>query len=254
MIKRIVVFIATVIVLSSCASNKNVLYIQNSSGVTVDNTLTYANVLQTDDNIIITVTSAEPELASQFNLMYLNLRSSEIRTLSDENLYTYLINQNGDIDFPVLGTIKIAGLTRIEAENKIKELLKKHIVDPGVSIRVINFKVSVLGEVLRAGSQHVVGDRVTLLEAISMAGDLTIYGNRKEIMIIREADGVKTISEVDITDANFINSPYYYLDHNDVVYVKPNKTRVNSSVIGPNITVGISALSLLITIIALSTR
>ncbi|MGQ3089161.1 MAG: polysaccharide biosynthesis/export family protein, partial [Flavobacterium sp.] len=99
-----------------------------------------------------------------------------------------------------------------------------------------------------------IGDRITVFEAIGMAGDMTIYGRRQDVTIIREKDGVKTIATVDLTDANIINSPYYYLAHNDVIYVKPNKTRINSSVIGPNLTVGISALSLIVTIIALSTR
>ncbi len=219
-----------------------------------ENLQNYTNTLQPDDILSITITSDEPELANDFNIMYLNLRSTEMRTLNDESLYTYLIDQNGEIEFPVLGKIKMAGLTRNEAEEAIKRKLKDYLVNPGVNLRVVNFKVSVLGEVQRPGVQRIQGDRVSILEALSMAGDMTIYGKRQEVMVIREKDGVKTMTELDITKADFINSPYYYLSHNDVVYIKPNRTRVNSSVIGPNLTVGISAISLLITIITLSTR
>lgn len=256
-LKKALFLFLIILMLGSCASNKDIIYLQeieNSSGVNSD-TLKYANVLQPDDNLIITILSDEPELASDFNLMYLSARGNAMSNLNvNDMLYTYLIDQKGEIDFPVLGKIKLAGLTRLQAQDKIKLLLKDYIKEPGVILRVTNFKVSVLGEVKSPGSLNVPGDRITLLEALSAAGDITIYGKRKDIVLIREVNGVKTINEIDITNADFINSPYYYLSQNDVVYVKPNKTRVNSSVIGPNVTVGISAISLLITIIALSTR
>lgn len=256
-LKKTLFLFLIILMLGSCASNKDIIYLQeieNSSGVNSD-TLKYASVLQPDDNLIITILSDEPELASDFNLMYLSARGNAVPNMNvNDMLYTYLIDQKGEIDFPVLGKIKLAGLTRLQAQDKIKLLLKDYIKEPGVILRVTNFKVSVLGEVKVPGSLNVQGDRITLLEALSATGDITIYGKRKDIVLIREVNGVKTINEIDITNADFINSPYYYLNHNDVVYVKPNKTRVNSSVIGPNVTVGISAISLLITIIALSTR
>ncbi len=241
-----------VLFLTSCVSNKKILYIQNPSQQS--SVLKYENTLQPDDMLLITVTAAEPELARDFNLLYLNLQSTETRNASDQSLYSYQIDQLGEINFPALGKIKLAGLTRIEAENKIKAQLKDYVLNAGVTIRVLNFKVSVLGEVNKPGEISVTGDRITILEALSKAGDMTIYGKRKEILLIREKDGVQTITPVDITKSDFITSPYYYLAHNDVLYIKPNKTRVNSSVIGPNLTVGISALSLIVTIIALSTK
>ncbi len=256
-IKKILLLFFIALVFGSCASNKNIIYLQEAenSSANKNELLKYENILQPDDNLIISILSDEPELANDFNLIYLTARGNALQNLNvNEMLYTYLIDQNGEIDFPVLGKIKLAGLTRIEAQDKIKKLLANYIKNPGVILRVTNFKVSVIGEVPRSGIQNVSGDRITLFEALSSAGDMTIYGKRKGVTIIREIDGIKTISEVDITNVDFINSPYYYLAHNDVVYVKPNKTRVNSSVVGPNITVGISAISLIITIIALSTR
>lgn len=243
-----------VLFISSCASKKSILYLQNNELINKENDAIYENKLQPDDNLVITVTSNPPALANQFNIIYLNMASTESRTTQNEELISYLIDQRGEIDFPVIGKIKLAGLTRVEAELKIKELLKDYLPKAGVNLRVLNFKISVMGEVVRPGVQRITGDRATILEAISLAGDLTIYGNRKDVNLIREVDGKITITEIDITQADIINSPYYYLSHNDVIYIKPNKTRINSSIIGPNITVGISAISLLITIIALSIR
>lgn len=238
--------------LTSCASKDKIHYLKDVQAT--NNLQDFQNTLEPDDNLIITITAKEPELARDFNMLYLNMQSTEMRNVNDQSLYTYLIDQRGEIDFPVLGKVKLAGLTRVQAEEKIKGLLKDYIVDPGVNLRVLNFKVSVLGEVARPGTIPVAGDRITLLEALGSAGDMTIYGQRKEVLVLREKEGVQTVATVDISKADFITSPYYYLAHNDVVYVKPNQTRVNSSVIGPNLTVGLSALTLLVTVISLSVR
>lgn len=123
-----------------------------------------------------------------------------------------------------------------------------------VTIRLINFKITVLGEVQKPGAYTVKSERITLLEALGMAGDLTIYGKRSNVLLIREQNGQKVTHRIDLTKSSFIDSPYYYLSQNDVLYVEPNGTKVNSSAIGPNLTVGISALSLIVTIIALTTR
>ena len=138
---------------------------------------------------------------------------------------------------------------------KSKILLKNgHISDPIVNVRLLNFKVSVLGEVAKPGVFSISGERVTLVEALALAGDLTIYGKRNSILLIREKNGVKTYEKIDITKTDFINSPNYYLSQNDVIYVEPNKTKLNSSVVGPNLTIGISALSLVVTILALTVK
>lgn len=245
--------LAILLLFASCASDKKIVYLQDHNAL--ESTVSsYANPIEPDDNLMITVTSDDPELAMPFNLMYLTSRSTEMRNMTNDSSNGYLVDEKGEIDFPIIGKIKLAGMTRSEAEQKIKELLKPHLAAPGVNLRIMNFKISVLGEVKNPGMQTVDGERITVLEALSAAGDLTIYGKRNQITILREENGVRTINEIDITTTDFINSPYYYLSHNDVVYVKPNKTKVNSSVIGPNLTVGISAISLLITIITLSTR
>ena len=239
--------------LGSCASRKSIHYLQDAENLD-PNLQSFANKIQPDDNVLITVTADEAELAAPFNLIFLTGESNQSRNISNEAMMGYLVDINGEIDFPRIGKVKLGGLDRVAASQLIKDLLRPHIKNPGVNLRVLNFKVSVLGEVKNPGSQKVDGDRITLLEALSNAGDLTIYGKRNRILVLREEEGVRTMREIDITSTEFINSPYYYLAHNDVVYVKPNKTKVNSSIIGPNLTVAISAISLLITIITLSTR
>lgn len=132
--------------------------------------------------------------------------------------------------------------------------LSKYITKPSVNLRILNFKITVQGEVTQPGVHNVTSERITLTEALSLSGDLTVYGKRENILIIREKDGKKQAARVDITKADFLNSPYYYLSQNDVVYVEPNKTKVNASVVGPNTAIVLSGVSLLVTIIALTVR
>jgi polysaccharide export outer membrane protein len=173
---------------------------------------------------------------------------------NQDGIKTYLIDAYGFIEFPVVGKIKLAGLSRSEAVTKLQTAVKEYITNPTINLRILNYKVTVLGEVLKPGSLKINSERITLLEAISQAGDLTIYGKRDNILVIRESDGKMTYNRVDITQADFINSPFYYLSQNDVVLVEPNKTKINSSVIGPNVTTIISALSLLGTILIILTQ
>lgn len=243
-------FLILISSITSCVSKKNILYLQNANSVVA--TEIYEPYLQPNDVISIIISSENPEIAAPYNLIDVSLSSDE--SLGNQNLQTYIIDKNGRIEFPIIGSIKIGGLPKSEAIEKIKTILKDHVKDAVVNLRILNFKVSVLGEVAKPNTYTVNSERITLLEALSLAGDLTIYGNRNTIMIIRENEGNKEIQRIDITKPNFITSPYYYLAQNDVVYVEPNKTRINSSAIGPNITIGISALSLIVTIIALTTR
>ncbi|HOD10311.1 MAG TPA: SLBB domain-containing protein, partial [Flavobacterium sp.] len=139
-------------------------------------------------------------------------------------------------------------LTRTQAKNLLEEKIKEYIINPSVNLRMLNYKISVLGEVNKPNTYKIVSERITILEALSLAGDLTIYGKRDNILVIREIDGKKTFNRLNLTNKDFVSSPFYYLNQNDVVLVEPNKTKMNSSVIGPNISVTISALSLITTI------
>ncbi len=228
------------LLLVSCVSKKKIVYMQNEAATT---TLAYAPVLQPDDVLVIIVSAENPEVALPFNLLQPGVSATEP--------VSYLIDSNGDIFFPVLGNVTVAGMTTLQATAHLKEALSKYIQSPIVNLRLKNFKVSVLGEVLQPKTVNVQSERLTVLEALSQAGDLSVYGNRKNVKIIRETNGVRTIATIDLTQSDFMNSPYYFLQQNDVVYVEPNKTKVNSSMVGPNISAIIASISLLLTMYAI---
>lgn len=242
------------VIIVSCSSPKKFAILQDinqSNSKTAD----FQAILQPDDLLMIIISTENPLISEPYNLTAVNVSNgiSEIGVTQQRQL-NYQIDQDGNIQMPNLGTVKAAGKTRNELVEHIKSLLVGKINNAVITVRILNFKISVQGEVNKPGTFPINSERITLFEALSMAGDLTIYGKRDNILIIREENGLKSFQKVDITNADFVNSPFYYLSQNDMIYVEPNKTRINSSVIGPNITVGISALSLIITIIALTTR
>lgn len=238
----------------SCASKKDVIYYQNIDGlVNPENSNSYEIKIQADDLLLIIVSADDAESAVPFNLSVVNMPSSNVisSTQGQQTLQSYLVDYNGEINFPVLGKLKVGGLTRSELLQFLREKLEKYIKNPIINVRITNFKFSLQGEVMNPGTYSISSERVTLIEALAMAKDLTIYGRRDNILIIRELNGVKSYNRVDITKADFINSPFYYLAQNDVVYVEPNKVRVNGAGVGTNTGVIISATSLLITLITL---
>lgn len=239
--------------LSSCVSSEKFALLQNVSKSN-EAQAEYQAVLQPDDLLMILISAENPIIAQPYNLANATVTSNTASSEGQQQILPYQIDQEGIIQMPGIGAVKAAGKTRKELITTIKEKLTGKITNPIVTVRILNFKISVQGEVNKPGTFPISTERITLLEALSMAGDLTIYGKRDNILVIREDNGVKTFQKVDITKGDFVNSPYYYLSQNDVIYVEPNKTKVNSSVIGPNITVGLTALSLLITIIAITVR
>lgn len=250
---KLLVFFGASLFLVSCASKKDVLYLQNIDQINnSEGSLSYEPKLQNDDLLSIIVAADQPELTVPFNLP--QIQGNYQINQNQDGIKTYLIDIDGNIVFPVIGKVKLAGLTRSQAVRMLEEKIKEYITNPSVNLRILNYKFSIIGEVNRPGTFKIESERVTLLEALSQAGDLTIYGNRSNILIIREVGGKKQYNRVDITKADFINSPFYYLVQNDVVVVEPNKTRVNSSVVGPNLNVTISAISLLTTILFIITR
>ena len=251
--KKIVLLVFSLILLLSCASKKKVVYLQDIDQTkSYDSSTLYEPKLQPDDLLSIIVSAENPELSVPFNLPQIQ-GNYEINN-NQNGIKTYLVDNFGYIEFPVIGKLKLGGLTRTEATAKLVNAVGEYIKNPIINLRILNFKVSILGEVLKPSSFTLSSERITLLEAISMAGDLTIYGKRNNILIIREAEGKKTYNRVDITKSDFLNSPFYYLAQNDIVVVEPNKTRVNTSVVGPNVTATISAISVLVTLIVVLLR
>lgn len=249
-------WVLVVLTMTSCASKKDFLYLQSTAASTATESVSsYETTIQPDDVLLLLIASENAEVSAPYNLKaYSILNTTEAGAIGREQMQTYIVDKQGQIDFPLLGMIKVGGLTKAQAIALLKDKLKDHVKDAVINLRILNYKVTVLGEVNKPGAITISSERITLLEALGMAGDLTIYGNRKNLLIVREVDGVKTMNRVDITQSDFLTSPFYYLTQNDVVYVEPNKTRINSSVIGPNVTVGISIVSLIITVIVLVTR
>ena len=240
---------------TACTSTKKILYLQDVVPLKQQEIeQKYEVIIHSDDLLAIMVNSRDPELALPFNMPMVTYQLGSNST-GQQRVLGYLVDTNGDIDFPILGKIHVEGLTRMQLTELVKNKLIEGdlIKDPIVTVQFLNFKVSVMGEVGRPGSFTISGDRITLLEALSMAGDLTIYGRRDRVGVIRENNGKRTILFHDLRSAEIFNSPCYYLQQNDIVYVEPNKAKSGQSSINQNNTIGVwvSVISLLTTIAVL---
>lgn len=243
------------LMLVSCKSRKDVVYLQDVVPLKQQEIEQRFEVyIHEDDLLAIMVNSKDPELALPFNMPMVSYQIG-YNSSAQQKVLGYLVDVNGDIDFPILGKLHVAGLTRLELRELIKNKLIEGdlIKDPVVTVQFLNFKVSVMGEVARPGSFNIQGDRITLLEALSMAGDLTIYGRRDRVAVIREKDGQRTILFHDLRSADVFTSPCYYLQQNDIVYVEPNKAKSEQSGINQNnsVSVWLSAVSVLAAVASL---
>nr|WP_321234801.1 polysaccharide biosynthesis/export family protein [uncultured Psychroserpens sp.] len=245
--------------LTSCGSRKDIIYFQDEP-ISDQNLLStrYEISYKTDDILTIDVSALDADAVRPFVLPTVsygnNNPTSGINGLSAQGnvlRQTYLVDKDGNIEFPVLGTIKIGGLTRAEATTLLKEKISEYVTNPIVNIRLINFTVTVLGEVNRPGAYTIQDERISISEALGLAGDLTIYGKRNNIFLVREVDGQKKYAKYDLTSINVVNSPVYYLSQNDVIYVEPNNARVRQSSYNQNNGVIISAIATLATIAAI---
>jgi len=246
-----------VMLLSSCGSTKDVAYFQNATQVdlSASQVLFDARIMPKDE-LSITVSTTDPEAATPFNMTVPTTYTQNTRsTYSQAMLQSYLVDNQGNIEFPIVGTLHLGGMTKSEAEQLIKTKIQPYMnanETPIVTVRMSSYKVSVLGEVNRPGSFTVSKEKVSILEALALAGDLTIYGVRNNVQLIREdASGQKAIYILNLNDANIINSPYYYLQQNDIVYVTPNKVKAQNSSVGSMTTLWFSATSILISLTSL---
>ncbi len=256
-IQRLLLTAATALVLAGCGSTKDVPYFQNAQAVDLSQSaFLYDARIMPKDQLTITVSTINPEAAAPFNMTVptpytVNQRS----TYSQAMLQTYLVDNQGMINFPIVGELKVGGLTKSEAEAMIQQKIQPYInkdEKPIVTVRMTGYQISVIGEVTRPGTFTVSREKITVLEALAQAGDLTIYGQRKNVQLIREdANGQKSIHLLDLTDANLINSPYYYMQQNDVINVTPNKVKAQNSSVGSMTTLWFSATSILISLTSL---
>lgn len=244
------------VMLTGCGSVKTIAYLQNSDSINFDNSrFLYDARIMPKDQLSITVNTTTPEASLPFNLLLQNEYTQGRNMSAAGVLMPYLVDNDGFINFPIIGRLHVAGLTKSEAERLIFEKIRPYMAEsenPVVTVRMSSYSVSVLGEVNRPGSFQVSREKITILEALAQAGDLTIYGVRDKVKLIREdATGKKQIVTLNLNDANIVNSPYYYLQQNDVVYVEPNNIKAQNSKVGQTTTLWFSATSILISLTSL---
>lgn len=246
-----------ILMLGSCASSKKVAYFQNAvDGVVAQSEGLYDAKIMPKDILTITVSTTNPEAATPFNLTVSNTLNSTGQMYSGSGvLQTYLVDNDGEIDYPVIGTIKVAGLTKNECQELVKSKIKAFLAEeenPIVTVRMSSYRVTIIGEVRSPGVIPVGTEKMSILEALASAGDLTIYGKRDNVMLIREeANGQKTIHRLNLNDANIISSPYYYLQQNDIVYVEPNGVQTKNSAIGSSTTIWFSFVGIVTSVASL---
>lgn len=231
---NLIAMCAALLALASCGSVKDIAYFQNRVVDNPESIDKHAGIIiQPKDMLSIVVSSRNPELVVMFNLPVISYQAgSEMMTsATNQRLLGYIVDNEGYIDFPVLGPIKVAGLTRWELSELIKSRLLSEglLSDAVVTVEFMNFKVSVIGEVNSPGTYTIQGDKVTILQAISLARDLTIFGERENVCVIRERDGERTMYEVNLCDVSMFKSPAYYLQQNDIVYVQPSEIKARQS-------------------------
>lgn len=244
-------------ILCSCGSTKNVAYFRNSDKVDLSQSdFLYDARIMPKDILTITVNTSNPEAAAPFNLTVPSTYNQQgAVNWTNQTLQTYLVDNQGFIDYPVLGRIDVGGLTKSACEKMIHDKIKPYLNEnekPVVTVRMSNYKISVLGEVANPGMFTVSNEKINILEALAQAGDLTIYGVRDRVRLIRENEkGRKEIHTLNLNDANLINSPYYYLQQNDIVYVEPNKVKSQNSSIGSSTNLWLSATGILVSLASL---
>jgi len=244
------------ILFSACNTSKKIVYLQNAPMGTPTKVKTGSNItIQPKDMVSIIVSSKDQELAALFNLSrFQSMVGPAGSTAQRGDISGYTVDTDGCIDFPVIGKLKLENLTRHQVASLIKDTLinSNLIKDPVVTVDFMNLYLSVMGEVKNPGRYKIERDQITILDAISMSGDLTIFGKRDGIMVIREVNGERTIYKVDLRSAELFDSPVYYLQQNDIIYVEPNKIRAGQSTINENnvksVSLWISVASLISTV------
>jgi polysaccharide export outer membrane protein len=264
-VKKVVLFSLVVVLLTGCNAYEKIAYLQNAGSQALlsetDRNSVPEPVIKVGDVLLITVNTSNSEAAVAFNLPLIPTSREAAKSYGFSgggnvsyglSMQNYLVDMDGDLIFPVLGKIKAAGMTKSELAEKIKSSIYPQYIteEPIILIRYGNFKISVLGEVLRAGSFPIDNEKVSIFEALAMAGDLTIYGKRESVLLIRENNGERETVRLDLRDKNLVNSPYFYLQQNDVIYVEPNDSKARSSAISTAESLSISIVG---TLISLST-
>ena len=251
--KKIIILFVLTLSLFSCATKKQILYFQDIDDLNLrEIEQSFEPIIEVNDILHISISSLNAEVVKPF------LRNSEsfsgTNTNANPGLQGYLVNSDGNIRFNVIGDILVVGKTRAEVVAVLKEKLSEYIKDFVVDVRIMNFNISVIGEVNTPGVYNIKDERVTLLEAIALAGDFTQDGNRNEVLIIREEDGKRMVKRIDFTNSEVFTSSFYFLKQNDVVYVEPSLKGVKKSGFIPDIPALLSLVTIVLSTVILLTR
>jgi polysaccharide export outer membrane protein len=242
---KLLIFTLIITLSSSCNTAKRFNILQKPEKLKEIKKPNYEAVIQPDNLLSITISSIDPKLSLPYNLAVAG---------GGQNGSNYLVDQEGYIQLAGLGRVKVTGMTRNELADMITALLEGKIENPEIQIRILNFKVTFQGQVGSPGVINFASERITMFEALGMAGDVTPNGRKETILIVREENNTKTFNRVDITKAEFLNSPFYYLNHNDLIYVEPTNVRAITTVIGPSIGLITTSISFILTIVILISR
>lgn len=235
---KIVLTLLSILCITSCNSVKEISYFQDATNGAITNVTPVPIKFRPQDKISIIVNNRKKELVDAYNLPYITRYiGSEFSTGSTQGVACYTVDDNGEIDFPILGKIKVEGLTRNEVAKLIKDKLiaSEELQDAVVTVEFANMNVAVMGEVSRPGRYNITRDEITILEAISLAGDLTIQGKRNNVVVIRRNGDIQETYKVNLCSIEELtSSPVYYLQQNDIVYVEPNAMRARQSTVNGN--------------------
>lgn len=252
LMNKIILFLLVSIVCVSCATKKEILYFQDVESLNLKEIETsFEPIIEPNDILYITVSSMDEEVTKPFTRTI----STEAAPITNNiQLQGYLVDAEGSIRFPVLGTIPVMGKTRGIVEKELKAKISEYITDVVIDVRIINFKVTVIGEVKMPGVFRIQDERVTLPEAIALAGDFTLDGKRKEVTVIREENGVRKVSKIDYTSSQLFTSPFYFLKQNDIVYVEPSLKGVRKSGFIPDVPALLSLVTVILSTVIILTR
>lgn len=257
--KKYFVYSALGLAVFSCTPRQDINYMQDIENITLDNSIKNSRTtLQPGDQLIISVTAKDLDVVKPFNqsyssssevVRYSNPSSNSVPQPSPVVGQTYIVDTDYNIVFPQIGKVNTKDENIESLRSKLTDLVGEYVKNPVIDARLINFKVSVMGEVARPGVYVVPEGNATVLAALGLAGDLTTYGIRKNVLIVRTVDGQITHHRIDLTSAQFINSPYYYLKQNDMIYVQPNENREKAARVDPNTGLYISVASVIASLV-----
>lgn len=258
-IKHTVLFVVTLAFITACKPQKDLNYLKDIEDIAVETSIkSTANTIQPGDNLEIMISAEDMEVVAPFNQNYSSSNSGAgsmpRNTNTDRQPAYYTVDSNGDVTMPILGQISTTGLTNEEFRSKLTGMLRTYVKTPVVAVRTVNFKVTVLGEVARPGTYTVPDGNITLPSALGLAGDLTIYGERDNVLIVRNENGQTTKERINLTSAEYLSSPFFYLKQNDLIYVSSNETRQKASNLDPNISIYIAVASVALGLMALLIR